>query len=95
MVAPRIMRAGDEVRFLTLEQRPETAAVWARLDTARVALRLRACYCSVFDECWVGDLRTTHAERVQQCNVPAVPYTLSARWKLRDEPGSSSELPQR
>ena len=33
-----------------------------------------ACYCSVFDECWVTHLTNLQAEPVKQCPIPAVPF---------------------
>ncbi|HUJ52846.1 MAG TPA: hypothetical protein VLX08_04785 [Steroidobacteraceae bacterium] len=35
---------------------------------------MRACYCSVFDECWLSDLRTLHPPRLKECPVPGVPF---------------------
>ena len=80
LVAPTIMRAGAMAAFLSLEQNADNAATWNRLNAARLHLRLRACFCSVFDECWTGDLTSTHANRVDKCPTPAVPYGLSTRW---------------
>jgi hypothetical protein len=60
-----------------LVRKPENETVWRRLNIARNELRLRACYCSVFDECWVSSLATTRAERVAACPAPAVPFTLA------------------
>jgi hypothetical protein len=80
LVAPRILRAGESIRFLTLPRNAESDAVWQRLNTERLSLRLRACYCSVFDECWTSSLVGTHAEAVAHCPVPAVPYASTEHW---------------
>ncbi len=39
----------------------------------------RICYCSVFDECWIGSGQTTHADRVASCPAPPVSYQVSAQ----------------
>jgi hypothetical protein len=80
LISPRILRAGQSESFLTMELRPENTVRWQRLNSERMNLKLRICYCSVFDECWTSGLKTTRAERVAECPKPAVPYSLSARW---------------
>src|SRR5262252_8527344 len=55
-IASRVMRAGDAEAFLTLALKDANADIWHRLDIARLQLKMRACYCSVFDECWEADL---------------------------------------
>jgi hypothetical protein len=32
---------------------------------------MRACYCSVFDECWVAEARTFPPRQVERCPVIA------------------------
>ena len=73
-VASRVMRAGDAESFMSLELKDANADIWHRLDIARLQLKLRACYCSVFDECWISDLRTPHPTRIDKCPVPKVDY---------------------
>jgi hypothetical protein len=34
--------------------------------TSRLKLKMRACYCSVFDECWETDLVQTSAQACQE-----------------------------
>ena len=69
-----VMEAHQQSNFLVLPLTPRTAAVWDRLNTARFQVQTRACYCSVFDECWVSDLRTLDADDVKSCPAPAVPF---------------------
>ena len=38
-------------------------------------MRFRACYCSVFDECWVCDLMTVSPEPVEQCTKSPDTFT--------------------
>jgi hypothetical protein len=79
-VASRVMRAGDAEAFLSLELKDANADIWHRLDVARVRLKMRACYCSVFDECWETDLVQTSAKRVRNCPAANVPFTLPRHW---------------
>lgn len=69
-----ILRAGDRIRAYQLAQTPPTDALANRLRAAHADITMRACYCSVFDECWVSDLRTLRPERVARCAAPAVPF---------------------
>jgi hypothetical protein len=79
-IASRVMRPGDEETFLGLELKDANADIWHRLDSARLQLKMRACYCSVFDECWETDLEQTSAKRVRTCPAAKVPFTLPTHW---------------
>jgi hypothetical protein len=69
-----VMEAHQQSNFLVLPLTPKTAPVWQKLNTARFQVQTRACYCSVFDECWVSDLRTLDAQDVKRCPQPAVSF---------------------
>jgi hypothetical protein len=77
LAAPSILRAGDHSDFFALAQNKEDADVWERFNVARDKIKVRICYCSVFDECWAGSGTTTEADRVPSCPVPAVPFHVS------------------
>jgi hypothetical protein len=79
-VASRVIRAGEAETFLSLEPKDANADIWQRLDFVRLQLKMRACYCSVFDECWETDLEQTSAKRVRSCAAPKVPFTLPTDW---------------
>jgi hypothetical protein len=79
-VASRVIRAGEAEAFLSLELKDANADIWHRLNIARVQLKMRACYCSVFDECWETDLEQTSARRVRTCPAAKVPFTIPTRW---------------
>ena len=70
----RVLRASDSVMLLHLPKTDANAALWKKLDDARFKIELRVCYCSVFDECWISDLRSTEQQHVQTCPVDPVPY---------------------
>jgi len=88
-VASRVMRPGDTEDFVTLPLKEANAAIWHRLDVARLQLKMRACYCSVFDECWETGLEQTSARRVQSCPAVKVPFTLPEHW-FESAPASES-----
>lgn len=63
-----------EVRAALSWKRPETPgarAQWERLDQARFQARASACYCSVFDECWVSNMEADIPRPVAACVAPA------------------------
>lgn len=68
-----VIRAGETHTFLTLP-RAGNEAVWRKLDRARREAKFRACYCSVFDECWISSLRDLEPKRVDKCPSVQVPY---------------------
>jgi hypothetical protein len=74
LVAPRILRAGDEVQLLVLPYDPQWEGAWRKLNIERRLLKLRACYCDVFNDCWVSRLDTTRAERSEECAPVQAPF---------------------
>jgi hypothetical protein len=79
-IASRVVRAGDSEAFITLQLTDSNADIWHRLDVARLQLKMRACYCSVFDECWQTDLEQTSAKRVSSCSAAKVPFVIPTHW---------------
>ena len=71
-----VMRAGDTRTFMLMRRTDDNAAVYDRLGEASPLdhMTMRLCYCSVFDECWLSDLRALNPEPVATCPVPAVPF---------------------
>ena len=71
---PMVLRAGESQLILGLKREGQEA-LWDKLNTTRFELRFRACYCSVFDECWVSDLATVSPQRVEHCAVSPDTFT--------------------
>ena len=70
-----VLRAGAERPIIAMDSTPATEDMWKAFDRVRrVELTYRACYCSVFDECWIGDLTKLSARPVAMCPKPATPY---------------------
>lgn len=61
------LRPGETIQFIRLVKKPENSAVWERLNTERWKVVVRACYCSIFDDCWVLDSRKDDPQRVKVC----------------------------
>jgi hypothetical protein len=52
-VGGRVLRPGETITFLRWDRSDDVGAAWDALDQARFGrLTMRACFCSVFDECW-------------------------------------------
>ena len=62
-----VLRPGETVGFIRLAKTAENNAVWNRLNVERWKVAVRACYCSVFDDCWVMDSRKQDPEQVKTC----------------------------
>jgi hypothetical protein len=72
-----VLPAGAESRFLEFSK-PTDPAVFAALQQAYVSrdLQLNVCYCSIFDECWQGDLIALGLKqrKVEACVLPKVSF---------------------
>lgn len=73
-LADRAVRAGDEISVLRVPLDGNSAAAWNRLDAERFNTTYRACYCSVFDQCWTSNFQDLHPVRVDKCETPKVKY---------------------
>jgi hypothetical protein len=70
-----VLRAGDQRQFLRLDLDPDDPRIWKTFDEVRQReLSYRACYCSVFDECWISQLNASTPQRVKACPKPATPF---------------------
>ena len=62
-----VMPARDEIHGMILHKDMNRPGVWDTLNVERRKVRMRVCYCSVFDECWVMDTAARRPERVREC----------------------------
>jgi len=76
-VSQSVIRAGENREFFRLMRTDRNDRTYQILKKAVAERRLvaRACWCSVFNECWQGAFIGLKTERIDQCPVPAVPYT--------------------
>jgi hypothetical protein len=70
----RVLGADEWIQLVRIPRAAIDDRLWEALDRARHRTRLRACYCSVLDDCWLLDSRNDEAEPVAQC--PAAPEVL-------------------
>lgn len=78
-VGGTVMRAGESRSLYVFTQTAASASIADKLRVAGLKLTFKACFCSVFDECWVSDLLTLNPEKVQSCPVPARPFRATQR----------------
>lgn len=74
------LRPGENHDFIRLVKKPENAAIYDKLNVERWKVHVKACYCSIFDDCWVLDNRTQDPAPVSEC---------PANWTLFEERPSS------
>lgn len=67
----RVVKPGEDVEFLRLARTDNDDALWQRFNKARFDIRVKACYCSVLDDCWMLDSTAIEPRAVATC--PAVP----------------------
>jgi hypothetical protein len=67
-IAPSYVKANSEVTVLRWPRTDSNAAVWDKVmsvDPGRV--KFEACYCSIFDECWIEDSNAFKPRAVTDC----------------------------
>lgn len=69
----QVLRPGEDnpVMQVFRSSSPEMAD---KFSDALLKLSFRVCYCSVFDECFIGNLKDTSQHRVKACGLPQHPY---------------------
>jgi hypothetical protein len=77
-----VIRAGETRNFVTVPLGPDNKDVWYQLNHARQTMSYRICYCSVFDECWIGNFGgisplagQLRPKPVKTCPAPKTPFT--------------------
>jgi hypothetical protein len=79
-VAGTVLRAGDFVPIVRYLLTADNALTWEALHSQRQKIGLRVCYCSVFNECWLTELRQLSDKQdlnppsVKSCPRPEVAY---------------------
>ena len=67
-VAPSYLKAGSEQTVLRWPRTASNASIW---DKDAVAgsnrVKFEACYCSIFDECWIENSHTFRPTAVASC----------------------------
>ncbi|WP_353217088.1 hypothetical protein [Sandarakinorhabdus sp.] len=71
------LRPGEELMFMSLPAVTANAGMVDRLDAVREQIKVRACYCSIFDDCW-----TIEGPQVKPRPVKACPTNWTV-WRQR------------
>jgi hypothetical protein len=74
-----VWRPGEENPVLVVHREASAPEIPNRFREALKDLRFRVCYCSVLDQCWVGDLQSIHVQPVEECTAPEHPYDPNGR----------------
>ena len=61
------LRPGESASFLRLTRTPQNEKIWTAFNDERWKLQVRACYCSIFDDCWVVDGMAAPPKPVKAC----------------------------
>jgi hypothetical protein len=69
----RILVAREAIHFVEAPRNSSNAAAYAILDRERGKVYVRACYCSVLDDCWLFDSRRNQPAAVRNCPQPDTP----------------------
>lgn len=62
-----VLRPGEKRKFIRLAKTDQNQALWNKLNQERWKIVVHACYCSIFDDCWVFDSRKGQPDQVKQC----------------------------
>lgn len=76
VVDETVLRPGENNPVLRVPRSASARAITDRLAQISVLTKVtfQVCYCSVLDQCWISDLRSTRTEPVRQCKPPQHPY---------------------
>ena len=64
-----VLSEGEERRILRWDYPKDTAAQkrWSQIDKSRFDAKVKACYCSVFNECWLSNMAADLPQPVKNC----------------------------
>ncbi len=78
----QIVLAPNDARRMILWRPPADEAGrkrWAIIDRDRFKTKVRACYCSVFDQCWQSSLEADIPKEVPSCERKEIPARTEAQ----------------
>ncbi|APZ99242.1 hypothetical protein BWQ93_12645 [Sphingopyxis sp. QXT-31] len=76
------IRPGEQLRFIGLPRTTENEAAWAAFNRERWKLKIRACYCSIYGDCWVTEGMQAVPRTVKACPTDWTPYREDAARRL-------------
>jgi hypothetical protein len=87
LVLNEVLPARDSIEFISLAPQNNLPEIWNALDKERFKIRVRVCYCSVFDECWVRNSNVSRPAPVSQC-APSQPVQFDEAWRVAHAPAA-------
>lgn len=69
-----VLRPGDSDELLVVHRVKDAPDIAGSLAHNLSRLSFKACYCSILDECWIGDLVSVRTAPVSFCPAPDHPY---------------------
>ena len=73
-------RPGETIEFVSFPRTPASEQVWQTFNKERWKLKVRACYCSIFNDCWITEGMQGLPKAVNKC---------PANWSLyREDAGN-------
>lgn len=68
-IHPRVVGPDEWITFFHMPREGNAPAVWHALERGLPKIVMRACYCSVLDDCWMLDSRQPEPAPVARCPV--------------------------
>jgi hypothetical protein len=66
-IVHNVLAAREQLSFFDVKPDDLSAEDYAVMDRGLKKVKFIACYCSVFDECWLADSSKTQPSKVKQC----------------------------
>ncbi len=73
----QLLRAGDTIRVMQMKDDRPAQHLIETLVQHLDDISFRACYCSVFDICWIGDLNSLATRQVPLCKADVNQFVVS------------------
>jgi hypothetical protein len=74
VVDETVLRPGENNFVLLVNRSEKSPQISDRLKQTLRGVSFRVCYCSVLDQCWTNDLKSTRTQPVNQCTAPEHPF---------------------
>jgi len=66
-IQPRVVGPDEWITFFRMPRAGNAEPVWTALERSLPLVAMRACYCSVLDDCWMLDSRQPEPAPVARC----------------------------
>ena len=61
------VRPGETIEFVSFPRTPASEQIWQTFNRERWKLKVRSCYCSIFNDCWVTEGMQGLPKAVNKC----------------------------